>query len=122
MRSSFTKILVMFSLFVTAATAQSVRVEGVVRDSTGAIVPSARVELHAGTFSASHDTDVQGGFVFESIPASNGTVTVHAKGFGDADQKWNASAGVAKLEIALSPANVSEQIFVTATRTELRLS
>src|SRR5882724_6576923 len=120
---SFTKIFLTLCLFATAAAAQSVRVEGVVHDSTGAIVSAARVELHAGTFSVSHDTDAQGNFVFDSVPANSGTVTVQAKGFGDVLQKWDAGmAGTTQLEIALSPANVSEQIFVTATRTEFRLN
>src|ERR1041385_3568591 len=120
---SFTKIFLIFSLLVTAATAQSVRVEGVVHDSTGASVAGAQVEVHAGIFSSSHDTDAQGNFVFDSIPASTGTLTVQAKGFGDVQQKWDAgSNGTAKLEISLSPASVSEQVFVTATRTEVRLS
>ena len=120
---SFTKLSLIFSLLVAVAAAQSVQVEGVVHDSTGANVAGARVELHAGTFSASHETDAQGNFVFDSVPGSSGTLTVQAKGFGDAQQKWDAgTAGSAKLEIALSPASVSEQIFVTATRTQLRLS
>ena len=120
---SFTKLLLIFSLLLTAAAAQSVRIEGIVHDSTGASVSGARVELHAGGFSASHQTDAQGNFVFDSVPASSGTLAVQAKGFGDAQQKWDAGTnGSVKLEIALSPASVSEQVFVTATRTELRLS
>jgi len=103
--------------------AQSVRVEGVVRDSTGAVVSSARVEVQAGGFSASHNTDAQGNFVFESVPGNSGTLTVQAVGFGNLDQKWDAgAAGVARLEITLSAANVTQQVFVTASRTELRLS
>ncbi len=120
---SFTKIFLIFSLLVTAATAQSVRVEGVVHDSTGASIAGAQVELRAGAFSSSHDTDAQGNFVFASVPTNSGTLTVQAKGFGNVQQKWDAGAnGTAKLEISLSPASVSEQIFVTATRTEVRLS
>ncbi len=102
--------------------ARSVRVEGVVRDSSGALVAGARVDIHAGAFSASRDTDAQGNFLFESVPANLGTLAVQAKGFGNVDQKWDAGAtGVAKLEITLSPENVREQVFVTATRTELHL-
>ena len=119
---SFTRIFLIFCLLVTAATAQSTRVEGIVRDSSGATVAGAHVELHAADFSAVHDTDSQGSFVFDSVPANNGTVRVEAKGFGDVQQDWGAgAAGLAKLEIALSPASVSEQIFVTATRTQARL-
>ena len=120
---SFTKLFLIFSLLVTVAAAQSAHVEGAVHDSTGASVAGARVELHTGTFSSSHETDAQGNFVFDSVPGSTGTLTVQAKGFGDTQKKWDAgTTGSVKLEIALSPASVSEQVFVTATRTELRLS
>src|SRR5882724_10478082 len=112
MSLSFTKIFLMLSLSVAMATAQSVRVEGVVHDSTGASVAGARVELHAGAFAASHDTDAQGNFVFDSVPGNSGTVAVQAKGFAATLQKWDAgSANLTKLEIALSPASVSEQVF-----------
>jgi len=116
-------MFLIFSLLATAAVAQAAQVEGVVHDSSGASVAGARVELHAGSFSASHDTDSQGNFVFDSVPVNAGTLSVKAKGFGDVQRNWDTgTTGLAKLDVALSPANVSEQVFVTATRTELRLS
>src|SRR5215813_2517596 len=119
---SVIKFFLMSLLLGTVAAAQSARVEGVVHDSSGASVAGAHVELHAGTFSAAHDTDSQGNFVFDSVPANTGTLSIHAKGFGDVQQDWGAgNAGLTKLEIALSPATVSEQVFVTATRTQARL-
>ena len=119
---SFTKIFLILSLLVTAAAAQSVRIEGAVHDSSGASVAGAHVVLHAGTFSASRDTDSQGNFIFDSVPANTGRLSIQAKGFGDVQQNWDAgTTESAKLQITLSPASVSEQIFVTATRTQARL-
>src|ERR1044071_4621331 len=119
---SFTRILLVFSVLLTVAAAQTARVEGVVRDSSGASVAGAHVELRAGSFSATHDTDSQGNFLFDSVPGNAGTLNIRAQGFADVQQNWDAgSNGLAKLEIALSPASVSEQIFVTATRTQARL-
>src|ERR1051325_6590703 len=119
---SFTKIFLICSLFVTAAAAQSVRVEGVVHDSSGASVAGAHVELRTGTFSATHDTDSQGNFVFDSVPGNAGMLSVRADGFANIQQNWDAgTSGSAKLEIALSPASVSEQFFLTATRPQALL-
>jgi outer membrane receptor protein involved in Fe transport len=116
------KMFVFFSFLAVPAFAASVRVEGNVHDSTGAIVAGARVQLRAREFSSSQNTDAQGHFIFDSVPAASGTLTVQADGFSDAQQEWAAEpGGVAKLEIALTPANIKEEVFVTATRTELRL-
>src|SRR5215813_2221674 len=111
---SFTRIFLLFSFLVTAAAAQSVRIVGVVHDSSGASVTGAHVELHAGAFSAVRDTDSLGNFVFDSVPANSGSLNVQAKGFADVQQNWDAgTTGSAELEIALSPAGVTEQVFVT---------
>jgi len=110
-------------LFAAQASAQSFRIEGVVRDSSGAAVVGAQVDLRAGSTALSRFTDSGGGFVFDSVPRSSGTVSVQAKGFAVVQQNWNVETGVsAHLEIVLSPAAASEQIVVTAARIETRLS
>jgi len=42
-------------------------VEGVVRDSSGAALPGAQVEVHAGSFLASAVSDSGGAFAFENV-------------------------------------------------------
>jgi len=110
-------------LFAGETAAQAIRVEGVVRDSTGAAVAGAEVKLQAGATSLSRTTDSSGGFVFDSVPQSSGTISFRAKGFAGVEKNWNAEAGGSThLEIVLSPAAVSEQVVVTAARIETRLS
>ena len=119
MTASFLKHLLLLSLLVTAAGAQSASLQGVVRDSSGAVIAGAQVTLRAGAFSASTTTDAQGRFSFDSVPASSGSVSVSALGFADVQQGWTVGT---PLTIVLTPAGVKEEVIVTATRTEARLS
>jgi outer membrane receptor protein involved in Fe transport len=100
------------------ALAQAMRVQGVVRDSTGASVPGARVTLTAGSYSANTTTDTAGAFAFDGVMAGSGTVAVTAKGFRSAQQAWSAANGtVPQISIVLQPGAVSQQVIVTAART-----
>ncbi len=110
-------------LFSGEAASQSFRVEGLVRDSSGAAVAGAEIGLRAGSTTLSRTTDSSGSFVFDSLPESSGTLSVRAKGFGVVEKSWNAEAGGStRLEIVLAPAATSEQVVVTAARIETRLS
>jgi outer membrane receptor protein involved in Fe transport len=118
--------LVMAHLLVVAATwaaAQpAVRVTGVVRDSSGAAIPGASVDLRAAHFSSSIKTDSDGHFAFESVPDGTGSVRVSAPGFTSAVKQWAASSAVADLTLTLEAAAASEQIVVSATRSEMKLA
>jgi outer membrane receptor protein involved in Fe transport len=109
-------------LLTTTSSAQPAgvggRLEGVVRDSSGAVVPGAQVEVHAGSFSASTAADSGGAFAFESVPGAAGTVLVSAKGFQKIEQAWRRADGqaVVRVEIVLAPAAVNQQVQVTAFR------
>ncbi len=94
------------------------RVEGVVRDSSGAVVPGAQVEAHAGAFAASTVSDPGGAFAFENVPGAAGTLLVSAKGFQKIEQAWRRADGqaVVRLEIVLAPAAANQQVQVTAYR------
>jgi outer membrane receptor protein involved in Fe transport len=100
------------------------RIEGMVRDSSGASLPGALVEVHAGAFSASAVSDSGGAFAFENVPGEAGTVLVSAKGFQKIEQGWNRAGGqaVVRLEIVLTPATVSQQVQVTAYRASTLVS
>ena len=100
------------------------RIEGMVRDSSGASLPGALVEVHAGAFSASAVSDSGGAFAFENVPGEAGTVLVSAKGFQKIEQAWNRAGGqaVVRLEIVLTPATVSQQVQVTAYRASTLVS
>jgi outer membrane receptor protein involved in Fe transport len=108
---------------IPAVRAQQFRVEGGVRDSSGASIAGAQVELHAGTYSASTTTDSSGDFAFEHVPASSGTVVVNARGFDPLEKTWTAATGnAARLEITLAPSAVNQSVIVTATRSKTFLS
>ena len=97
--------------------AQHIRVEGVVRDSSGASVPGAQVELHAKSTVVSTVTDTSGAFAFENVQESSGSLMVTAKGFQSTTAQWTSSAGVpAHIEITLTASLLSQKVEVTANR------
>src|SRR5580692_10124421 len=100
------------------------RVEGVVRDSSGAVVAGAQVGVHAAGFSGSTVSDSGGAFAFENVPGLAGTVLVNATGFQKIEQAWRRADGQAavRVEIVVAPAGVSQQVQVTAYRAATLLS
>jgi outer membrane receptor protein involved in Fe transport len=105
------------SLFVPAARAQNIRVEGFVRDGSGASVSGAKVQLQVKSYSASTLTDSAGTFTFDNVPESSGTLTVSAFGFATVTKSWTASTDLrAHLEVTLTPSAVNQQVQVTANR------
>ena len=103
--------------------AQTVAVQGTVRDASGAVIAHASVALQSGSYQASTKTDDGGHFEFPTVPSTAGTTEISAEGFGTVRQAWNAGQSFAvSVEIALQPASVGEQVIVSAARTEMRLA
>ena len=103
--------------------ANSTRVEGTVRDSTGASVSEAQVELKSGAFSAAMPVNPSGDFAFENVPGTSGTITVTANGFQKFQQGWSAASGEpVHTDIVLVPLPQAQQIVVTANRTPTLMS
>jgi outer membrane receptor protein involved in Fe transport len=114
-------LIVFFAAFLCPADAQSgSTVRGVVQDRTGAAVTSAEVRFHSANFSTSTRSGLDGSFEISGIPDIQGTLTISAAGFQSTSQAWRSGAG--SLTVALQPANVEEQIVVSATRSEMKLS
>src|SRR5579863_4656632 len=110
-------------LCLPCLSAQTVQVEGTVRDAGGAVIVNASVVLNVGSYHAATDTDPNGHFLFASISANSGTITISREGFSTATQSWNVgTAGNVNLDIVLQPASSGEQVTVSAARTEVRLS
>jgi outer membrane receptor protein involved in Fe transport len=104
------------------ANAQGTRVEGVVRDATGASVPNAQVQLRAKAYSATISTDAMGAFVFENVPETLGTLSIAAKDMKTVRRSWSSASGApVHVEIVLQPLSLTQRIMVTATRTETPL-
>ena len=121
-RSLFLALLI-FVAASPSARAQGVRVEGTIRDSTGATVPNARIELHAKTYTAAATTDSSGTFSFDHVPETSGSIVVTADGFERLEKSWDQSAGnTARLEITLAPSPVNQRVIVTATRSQTLLA
>jgi len=116
-------ILCILLLVSGSLAAQSVRVEGVIRDSAGAVIPGALVQLDAGASAVTAISDAQGQFVFAAVTGLSGTVEASAKGFSSVRQDWNAGSDAqVHLALVLTPASSHEEVTVSATRTETRLS
>ncbi len=108
---------------IPCLSAQTTDVEGTVRDTTGAVIANASVVLNSGPYQVAARTDASGRFVFSAVPSTSGTVEISREGFNQVRQSWNAgSATTVNLEIVLQPASASEQVTVSAARTEVRLS
>jgi outer membrane receptor protein involved in Fe transport len=100
------------------------RVEGIVKDQSGAVVTGAQVVLRTGGYEADQPTGTDGRFDFGEVPAPNGKLRVSAKGFASVEKEWRvrrAKKGLS-LVIVLSPAALAQEVTVTATRMETPLS
>lgn len=94
-------------------------VAGRVVDSSGGIVPNARVELEIGGQRTRIGTDAEGRFHVE-VPAGR-TVVVVASAAGFAEDARSVDAGSADAEaltLTLQPAGLRDDVLVTATRIE----
>ncbi|MGH9511806.1 MAG: TonB-dependent receptor [Terriglobales bacterium] len=108
-------------LAAIAASAQNARVTGTVRDTTRSVVTGALVKIRSGSFSATTKTDSNGEFTFAQVPNGPGLLEVAATGFADTRISWN-SPPIEALELVLKPAGVNEEVVVSASRSELKLS
>ena len=104
----------------TSATAQSTytaQLTGVVTDSSGAVIPGAKVTLtDEGTNVAStRDTDGRGTYVFTGIRPSTYTIRVDAPNMNPQERKGVilAVSQQATLDFTLAPRGVSESVTVT---------
>ena len=112
--------ILLSALFSSALFADVAHIQGTVRDSSGAVVQNASVNLQSGSFQTNTKTDNDGKFVFDNVPIASGSINVSAEGFASTQVSWSAGSG--SLEIVLNPASAKEQVVVSAARSQLRLS
>lgn len=99
------------------------RLEGIVRDSSGAPISGAVVRLSGTGIRASQTTGNDGKFRFDALPAAQGSLTIERASFATVQLKWDAhQQGSAPLEVVLPLQTLSHQVTVTATRTEEKVS
>lgn len=109
------------AILIVPACAQSAQIKGAVTDPTLSAVTGATVSLRSGTFVAATKTDSKGEFTFPQVPNGPGLLGISATGFADAQISWNSPPDSA-LKIELKTANANEEIVVSATRSEVKLS
>ena len=91
---------------------QGVRIDGVVTDPTGAVIPGARVQASSG---ATALTDAAGHFEFMCEPGTSIAITANAAGFAKATARAHARVGgVARLNLKLSVAPIETDVEVNA--------
>ncbi len=122
-------IAISFALLFCAAdgAAQASRVgatlEGIVRDTSGAVIPSSKVTLHNPLTNQSRTvtTDEQGFFRAEQLAVGTYEIRVEQTGFAPYRQAGvGASLGqTVHLDIVLAPASASEQVTVNAQPSSL---
>ncbi len=120
----FSTLLVVFSLGVQAYAGPqgTKKVEGVVTDQNGAPISGAEVTVAGQGATATRTTNAEGRFAFDAAGEA-AMLTIRARGFETASRVWNAAdQDSARLKITLSAERLSEQMTVTASRTETRVS
>jgi TonB-dependent receptor len=112
--SSLALVLSIVLLGSSAAVAQVGGVAGTIKDSSGAVLPGARVELQNGPSAVS---DGQGQFVITNVAPGTYTATVNYVGFGPSTTTVTVTAGqTARLNIVLGVASKNDVIIVTVER------
>ena len=92
---------------------------GVVKDSSGAVVSGARVEVVVGTSKRVTVTDPNGEFKVSGVPASSGIVSVSAAGFESQRISWTGKSP--NIEVHLRASLITQQMTVVANRTSARI-
>lgn len=115
-------MIVAMALFSGSAYAQEQRgsIEGVVKDTSGAVLPGVSIALTSAT-GAKLDTvsDAQGVFRFPSLPPGTYTVNADLQGFrpGAVENVAVGLGQVKKVDFAMSVAGLSETVQVSARST-----
>lgn len=102
-----------------AVNAQSASVSGRVEDTTGGTIAGAVVTIKNKTNGVERvvSTDADGKFTFISVVSGEYELIVSAKGFGRTSK--DVPAGDPETIVVLGPETISEQVTVTAARTQV---
>lgn len=103
-----------------SAVAQTQRVEGIVRNSSGAAVAGARVKIEAGNYQQTVITDADGRFALPEVPVRSATITISSCDSKTLQQTWK---GEPQLQFVVQLAACcctciceTQTVLVTATR------
>ena len=109
--------VVLFSLMSTVAFGQadSGSISGTVRDTTGAVVPDAKVSARNNATSAERTaaTDSAGGYTIPGLPSGFYDITISKGGFADYKTRAQVTVG--------SFVNVSAQLLLTTVTSSIEV-
>ena len=109
-------VLMLNLIWAAPAAAQTDRgtITGTVKDTSGAILPGARVEIQQGPSTIS---DGQGQFIITKVAPGTYNATVNYVGFAPTTASVTVTAGqIAHLNVVLNPASQNDTVLVTAER------
>jgi iron complex outermembrane receptor protein len=113
--------IVIFSATLTLAQGNTGYIAGVVKDSSGGVLPGALVKIVSDATSAGTDLVAQQDGSYRSEPMAVGTYRVAASldGFETVERRITLGAGqTVESDFTLSPARFSQSVVVTARRVE----
>jgi hypothetical protein len=112
--------LLRFAAFICLiCAAQAAKLEGVIKDPSGAAIPGASV-FAKGPMTLETVTDDHGHFVFATLEAGAWTITAEHAGFSPASQSITLAAGDAReITIELKVAQVQTEVEVVGKRSSL---
>ena len=96
-------------------------ISGIVKDTTGGVVPGATVKVvnEASNVSVDATTDATGSYRFEALVPGSYRVETSLDGFETAERRISLQAGQTTAnDVTLSPARFSQSVVVTARRVE----
>jgi len=95
-------------------------VSGVVKDTSGAVVPGASIVARTSEGDRVTVSGTDGRFIIETPGSGTVTIVVRAPGFAEKQQAVEPNATA--ITVTLDPSSLREDVTVTATRTEQRLA
>jgi outer membrane receptor protein involved in Fe transport len=114
--------MLVVALLAPAADAAAPALSGVVRDSSGGVVPGAVIVVRqSGAPERQVLTGPDGRFTIETAEGAEVTLVVKAGGFAEATKRLTASERTGEVEVVVAPASVLETVTVTPGRSEQRV-
>src|SRR5947209_2340225 len=116
-------LLCSFSIIPAMAQSSITHIVGIVQDQAHAPIADAKVLLkNQSNTIAEATTDSEGRFKIDGVVTADTALTVHAQGFALFERRLDAlKTNAQEIVIVLAPSPLSEQVTITATRTETRL-
>ena len=117
---SIVRVVCLIALGAVVASAQpGGRITGVVRDTTGSVLPSVPVTVTGAALIAPRTvvTDEHGEYVVDALPAGRYLVTAAFSGFEPSSTQIEVGATTATLNVVLKVSSLAERVTVTATKT-----